>query len=134
MNNTQINVQKEESIVTIIRLYSDEAGTSHFGSIDLKMNLVDFAPPAPKVFLSNPNSAKVSFFLSLPPKWFGDFHPVPSRQIMTLITGSLEVEVGDATKRIFKPGDTALVEDTTGLGHVTRNNSDQVAVLSVIQL
>ena len=53
---------------------------------------------------------------------------------MTLISGTLEVEVSDGTKKTFIPGNTAMVEDTFGDGHITRNKSKELAVLSVVQL
>ena len=134
MIETQNNIQKPELRISILRLYADESGKSHFGNIDLNTSLVDFAFPAPKVYLSSPNSANTSFFLVIPAKWFGDYHPVPSRQIMTLISGSLEVQVSDGTRQTFKAGQTALVEDTFGDGHITKNNSTKVAILLVIQL
>ncbi|SVE21792.1 uncharacterized protein METZ01_LOCUS474646 [marine metagenome] len=34
--------------------------------------------------------------------------------------GSVEVEAGDGTKRVFGPGDIMLAEDTTGQGHRSR--------------
>lgn len=134
MNDTQTESNTSTLKLSILRLFSDESGKSHFGSLDVMTGLVDFAPPAPKVFLSKPSTPQQSFFLALPPKWYGDYHPVPSRQIMTLVSGSLEVIVSDGTKRAFVPGQTALVEDTFGDGHITRNISDEVAILSVIQI
>lgn len=133
---TDLEIQSEGTNlkISIIRLFSDESGKSHFGSLDIETAFADFAPPAPKVLLSKPTVPKQNFFLALPPRWFGDFHPVPSRQIMTLVSGSLEVIVSDGEKRVFVPGNTALVEDILGEGHITRNVSDEVAILSVIQI
>ncbi len=126
--------ENQQMKVKIFRLFTDENGKSKFETIDIPVNLADFAPPAPKVYLSIPTDANRNFFLVLPPKWHGDYHPVPSRQLMTLISGSLEVTTSDGIKRTFLPGNTALVEDTWGDGHITSNNSNDQAILSVIQL
>lgn len=120
--------------VTIGHLFSDDKGKSHFGTIEMDTNLVDFAPPAPKVFLSKPTEAKQSFFIVIPPNWYSNKHPVPSRQLMTLVSGTLQVTVSDGTKGTSSPGYTTLVEDTWGDGHITANNSNETAVLFVVQL
>jgi hypothetical protein len=36
------------------------------------------------------------------------------------LTGSVEIETGDGTKRVLGPGDILLAEDTTGRGHISR--------------
>ena len=49
-----------------------------------------------------------------------DWHPAPRRQYVIILTGQLEIGLGDGTTRRFGPGDARLVEDTTGQGHTTR--------------
>ena len=134
MDNSKTNETNQTIKINILRLYTDNSGKSHFGTIEMPAGLVDFAPPAPKVYLTKPSASKQSFFLSIPPNWDSDYHPVPSCQLMTLISGTLEVEVSDGTKKTFIPGNTAIVEDTFGDGHITRNKSKELAVLSVVQL
>lgn len=123
-----------EQKITIGHLYTDDQGKSQYETIEIDTNLIDFAPPAPKVFLSKPTETKQSFFLVFPPHWFGDKHLVPSKQLMTVISGSLEVTLSDGTKGTSSPGSTTLVEDTWGDGHITANNSDEEAVLFVVEL
>ena len=41
------------------------------------------------------------------------------------LTGSVELEVGDGTKRILGPGEILLAEDTHGQGHISRNVGGQ---------
>ena len=124
---------KNELKISIYRFFTDESGKSQFGTIDIPTNLVDFAPPAPKVYLSSQSDAKKNFFLIIPPKWYGQNHPVPSRQLMTIVSGSIEVIASDGIKRTFSVGDTALFEDTWGEGHITNNTSDDNLVVSVVQ-
>ena len=47
-------------------------------------------------------------------------HPAPARQFVIMLEGLVEIEVGSGEKRIFKPGDILLAEDTTGQGHRSR--------------
>lgn len=49
-----------------------------------------------------------------------DWQRTPHRQFLITISGAIEMEVGDKTKRIFKSGDILLAEDTTGRGHRRR--------------
>jgi hypothetical protein len=50
-----------------------------------------------------------------------DYHTAPRRQYVVNLTGSVEIEVGDGTKRVLGPGTILLAEDTTGRGHISRN-------------
>jgi hypothetical protein len=48
------------------------------------------------------------------------WHNPSHRQYVIMLAGSMEIEVGDGSKRIFNPGDILLAEDMTGQGHITR--------------
>jgi hypothetical protein len=119
--------------IDVSRLYADDAGESHFIEEPLELEEKNFAPPAPSMYLSAPTEAKQTVFLMVPAGYFGDLHPAPRRQLMTLVSGALEVGVSDGEKRSFQPGDTVLVEDTTGKGHSTRSVGGD-ALLIVVQL
>lgn len=118
---------------TISVLYADETGESHFKEQELPMSSIEFAPPAPAVDVSAPTQVARHLFLRLPGEWYGEPHPAPNRQIMTVLNGSLEVSVSDGKVRIFKAGDTVLVEDTSGKGHATKNLGSDTVTLSVTQ-
>lgn len=122
-----------ENHPTIIVLYADESGESHFKEEPVALSQMDFAPPAPAVGVSAPSNVARHVFLSLPAAWYGEPHPAPNRQIMTVLNGTLEVTTSDGEVRHFSAGDTALVEDTTGKGHATRNITDDAVMLSVTQ-
>lgn len=55
-----------------------------------------------------------------------DWHPAPRRQLIVMISGSLAVQTGDATRRKIRPGDVVVVEDTTGKGHLVTPLTDDV--------
>jgi len=49
-----------------------------------------------------------------------DWHTAPRRQFAINMTGELEVEITDGTRRRIGAGDLVFLEDLTGRGHVTR--------------
>jgi hypothetical protein len=59
-----------------------------------------------------------------------DWHHVPRRQYVITISGHGEVEVAGGKKVADGPGHIALVEDTTGKGHITRvvGNEDRITL------
>lgn len=102
-----------------VRVYSDAGGESHFEDAELPFLLVDFAPPAPPVSVSEAMAADTLTVISSPAGWHGDWHPAPRRQLMFVLVGELEVRVSDGAVRRFTAGDMLLVEDTSGTGHVS---------------
>jgi len=119
--------------LNVTRLYTDSAGESHFVDETVEVKEVDFAPPAPPMFMSSPVEAKQMVYLKLPTGWYGDLHPAPRRQQMTLLSGALEVRTSDGEVRQFSPGETVLVEDTTGKGHASKSVNGE-SVVFVVQL
>jgi hypothetical protein len=49
-----------------------------------------------------------------------DWHTAPRKQFAINMTGELEVELTDGTRRRIGAGDLVFLEDVTGKGHVTR--------------
>ena len=103
-----------------VRIYSDPDGGSHFSDDEISFTLVDFAPPAPKISVSNLIGAEGVTVISSPVGWHGDWHPAPRRQFMFCLQGEMEVQVSDGEIRRFGPGAVLLVEDTTGRGHISQ--------------
>ena len=102
------------------RIYCDEEGESHFEDISIDLALVEFAPPAPPLNIAAPFETERMIFCTIPSDWFGNWHPTPQHQFFLQLSGNLEVEVSDGEIRIFSSGSIALLEDTTGKGHLTR--------------
>ena len=63
-----------------------------------------------------------------------DWHPAPRRQFVIILSGQLEIGLGDGSKHLFGPGDARLVEDTTGQGHTTRVHGNQPCLTATIPL
>ncbi len=106
--------------LTYAVVYSDSAGQSHFADRQVDFKLIDYAPPAPPISVSQPTPADGIAYLSSPAGWTGDWHPAPRRQMILCLSGEVEVEVSDGEIRTFGPGALLLVEDTIGSGHITR--------------
>jgi EutQ-like cupin domain len=113
------------------RLYADSGGESHFEDIDVTLESVDFAPPAPPVNVADLFPASRCKLLTAPAGWGGDVpHPSPLRQLFAVLSGAMEVTASDGETRLFRTGDLLLLEDTSGRGHTTTIPED-LRLLSV---
>lgn len=79
-----------------------------------------FAPPAPALDVSDPLPASGLMVLRFPPDWLGGWHPSPYRQWGFMLSGAIEVTASDGTTCELRAGDSVLLEDTHGKGHLTR--------------
>ena len=108
------------SAIEYLRIFSDSDGCSHFETVNIKMTMNDYAPPATPLYTSSLNSAEACVFLNLPVGWYGDWHPTPVRQWLFLLSGECEFETGDGETCRRKAGDVVMLDDTLGKGHRTR--------------
>ena len=99
----------------VTRVWADEAGVTHFDELDIP--LTDAGSIGS---LSAPWPAGGVIFRANDPDYDYDWHPAPRRQLVVLLDGEIEIEVGDGATRCFRGGDVLLLEDTTGRGHRTR--------------
>jgi len=127
----QIAVSKP---VSYARVYTDAESASHFAEDTLSFQLVDYAPPAPPISVSQVFGAENVSFISSPLGWHGDWHPAPRRQFVLVLVGELEVEVSDGEVRRFPAGSHCLVEDTVGTGHASRVVGQQRVLAAAIPL
>lgn len=115
----------------IVRLYAGHDGESHFEDIQVTLEPVEFAPPAPPVNLADLFDAASCSLVSASSEWDGgEPHPTPRRQLFAVLSGKMVVTASDGESRQFPEGSLLLLEDTTGEGHVTRIVED-VVLLSV---
>ncbi len=106
------------------RLYTGNDGQSHVESIALAQTS-DWTKGLATTQIS---------FREDPVGRFIDWHPAPRRQFVIILSGQLEIGLGDGSKHVFGPGDARLVEDTTGKGHTTRVHGDKPCVTATIPL
>ena len=103
----------------IIRLYTGRDGQAHFE--DLNVPAGDMETVALKA------GADMTF-RSFPDGTFSDWHTAPRLQYVIVLSGQMEIGIGDGTKRMLDPGDILQVEDLTGQGHTTRSVGNRVSV------
>ena len=116
--------------VKCTRLFSDEAGESHFEDIEFDMTAIQYAPPAPALDISDAIEATSVFWFRFPKDWADAAHPTPRRQLFVVLEGEVEGWTSTGDTRIFRAGDRLLMEDTTGKGHGARPlNGEAVAVV-----
>lgn len=105
----------------VTRIYADKEGESRFE--DITIPLYDGGPIG---FLSVAQEVKSIIFRKVTEQYDYDFHNAPARQYIALMDGEIEIETSVGNKRIFRPGDILLVEDTIGKGHRSRNLKDAI--------
>lgn len=113
----------------ITRIYTGTDGHSHFE--DLVADLNDLGPMG---LISDTIPTSGVQFREVSGEYHLDFHRAPRRQYVVNLTGSVEIEVGDGTKRIMGPGTILLAEDTTGQGHISRNVNGEARTCMFIHL
>jgi hypothetical protein len=106
--------------VDIVRVFTGADGQSHFE--DVQVDLGD-AGAAGRISQLWPGRGVQ--FRTVEGNYHIDFHNAPRRQLVVNLTGSVEIEVGDGTKRLLGPGTILLAEDTTGQGHISRGVNDE---------
>jgi hypothetical protein len=106
------------------RLYTGKNGQSHIEPIDLART-----PSRTKGLATTQISLRES-----PVGNFLDWHPAPRRQFVIILSGQLEIGLGDGTKQVFGAGDARLVEDITGKGHTTRVHGNQPCTTATVPL
>ena len=65
---------------------------------------------------------------------FMDWHPAPRRQFVIILSGQLEIGLGDGHKHVFGPGDARMVEDTHGQRPTTRQLGNEPCVTATVPL
>ena len=116
------------------RLYTDETGESHFEDLQIELNSIDFAPPAPPLNVAQFGQTEKSLWIGVPVGWDGKKpHPSPNRQILCTVQGEYEVTASDGVVRRFPVGSVLFLEDTWGKGHSSRTISQEdVLILSSV--
>ena len=131
---TRSKVYQPAICSSIIRLWADDDGESHFEDVELTFEEVDdFFENTPPVLMSSFDSAIEYGFEVVPPGWQGDWHPAPQRVLAIYLSGKGEIEASDGEVRPIGPGTILLAEDTVGRGH--RNlvtGSSEVSIVLVM--
>ena len=117
-----------------MRLISDESGESHFEEIEVALQPVDFAPPAPPLHIATLLPATQCSFVSGPPDWGGHVpHPPLRCRLRCTLRGGYDVTASDGTVHRFSPG-SVLLEESTVKGHTTRIVGTEDMLLTSVAL
>lgn len=60
---------------------------------------------------------------------FIDWHPAPDKRWLVILSGDVEIGLGDGSKHQFHAGDIRLIEDVTGHGHTTRYLTENISAV-----
>ena len=116
--------------MAIVRVYTGEDGQSHFEDVVPEFGEADKGPAdswaldAQKVI----HEASGTLARRFDPARSNPWHHAPGRAVVFTLQGSVEIEVGDGTKRVMGPGDILIAEDVTGQGHYTREVGGEARV------
>jgi quercetin dioxygenase-like cupin family protein len=108
----------------VVRIYTGADSQTHFQDLDVDT----FAPLSAQV------GTGLVRLNQGPAKSMSDFHNAPRRQYVVMMSGQMEIEIGDGTKRVLDPGDVLVAEDLTGKGHITRGVGEQPRVSLAVPL
>ncbi len=104
----------------IVRVYTGDDGKSHFEDIELS-----YGPKEGSGRRTELEPATGIIFRETGGDYNLDFHNAARRQYVINLSGGVEIEVGDGSKRRMEAGDVLLAEDTTGQGHISRALNDE---------
>ena len=99
----------------IVKIVAGEDGKSHFEHIDPKEWQIDWQV--------DPAKGPINF-RSRPPGYFSDFHTEHRNQYAIMLSGQVDIEIGDGTILRFGPGDIVFATDITGHGHTVKTLGD----------
>ncbi len=114
--------------MAIVRIYTGNDNRSHFE--DLKLSFGGEG----KMLTTVPQAASTAAFRCAPPGHVIDWHTAPCRQYVVTLSGQWEIECGDGSVSLFKPGDVMLAEDLTGQGHVSRVVGNEPHIFMTVPL
>jgi quercetin dioxygenase-like cupin family protein len=102
----------------IIRLYTGEDGQAHFEDLNV--------PAGDTETVALKTGAEMTY-RRFPNGSFSDWHNAPRVQYVIVLSGQMEIGIGDGSNRLLGPGDILQVEDVTGQGHTTRSVGERVS-------
>ena len=102
----------------LLRVSTSESGESYFGEVEWPLRQTDFAPPSPPGYsVTEAMPAQSVRVLRTPANYVDDWHPVPGRVLVALLSGRARVETSDGDTRFIERGQLVLFEDDWGKGH-----------------
>ena len=108
-----------------LRIYATPDGESHFGEVDIPMEMAPLFPNEAAFALSDRYLASHIRFVRVPGgvREVG-WHTPPGRVLSIWLDGVVEFETSDGEVRRVSAGGVVLVEDTIGKGHISRHPAE----------
>lgn len=100
--------------------HDDGAGGSAFDELEVRLGRERHDAQGHLLRGSNVFASPLVQFTELPAGLDQHWHPAPRRQLVTVLSGTLEVTTTDGTARRFRPGGVFLADDAGTSGHLTR--------------
>jgi hypothetical protein len=124
------DLTKVGNTLKVMHIYGGTDGQSHIDWIDLP----DVGTNVPgKMVQSRLFATDVEIGESVPGD-FIDWHGVSSPRLLIILTGQLEIGLGDGSKHILKGGDMVLAADMTGRGHTSRSIGTEIVRALTVRL
>jgi quercetin dioxygenase-like cupin family protein len=109
----------------LTRIYAGDDGQSHFEDLELPMD------ESQRRATSDALSATTAAFGVSAQLGAQDWHHAPRRQLVAVLSGALEIRVGDGSSRRFGVGDVFFADDLAGQGHHTSDVGGPMRLLYV---
>jgi hypothetical protein len=119
--------------VQYVEIFADDKGISHFREVEIALNRGEVAPPALPADISPFRAATEVGFISIPSGWAGGWHQPPTDGYIFVLSGEVQIEVGDGEIRRFPQGSIWLHKDRNGPGHNSSVISSEDAKLAMVK-
>ena len=117
--------------MAIVHMYTGDDGKSHFEDINLDFRAREGRPLDEVAVVDADSGIRAIRFGTTGST---PLHNAPGRVCVVTLSGAVELEAGDGTKRRLEQGDILIAEDTTGEGHATREVGDEPRVSVFVPL
>ena len=115
----------------IVRFTSASDSRSQFVEVDLPIDNASTDAFGNTVHRSAILPAQSTMVTEMPEGLYQDWHPASRRQLLVVLSGTLEVETSDGKKHRCGSGEVFLADDVGSRGHRTRTIGGPARVLFV---
>lgn len=115
----------------IVRFSSAPDGGSQFVEVELPIDQASTDAFGNRVHRSAILPAQSTMVTEMPEGLYQDWHPASRRQLLIVLSGTLEVETSDGKKHRCTSGEVFLADDVGSRGHRTRTIDGPARVLFV---
>lgn len=98
----------------ICKLYTGDDQQSHFSDVILETQQAPIGVMLSPMGMTAPIIGEIEGYEEI------SWHNPPCEQFVIMLSGAVEIEIGDGSKRSFCEGDILWAADLSGQGHITR--------------